>query len=209
LNHRDSDKKKMKIELVPEAGDSAETDATVPAGEPGSNAENRASSAGDASLEAWKKLQDDNKDLLQTLQRRQADFDNYRKRIEKERTDDSKRATARVIEGLIPIIDGFEHALAAHGQQKEYDNYRKGFELIYKQLVENVTKLGAERIDPVGKQFDPHQHQAMDRLETNDHEDGTVVQTFQPGYVFHGRVLRPAMVRVAVQATPASKKTVN
>jgi molecular chaperone GrpE len=147
-------------------------------------------------------------DLRQTMLRRQADFENYRKRIEKERTEDSKRATARVIEGLIPIIDGFEHALAAHGA-KEYENYRKGFELIYKQLVENVTKLGAERIDPVGKQFDPHQHQAMDRLETNDHEDGTVVQTFQPGYVFHGRVLRPAMVRVAVQATPASKKTVN
>jgi molecular chaperone GrpE len=147
-------------------------------------------------------------DLRQTLLRRQADFDNYRKRIEKERTEDSKRSTARVIEGLIPVIDGFEHALAAHGQN-DYENYRKGFELIYKQLIENVTKLGAERIDPVGKQFDPHQHQAMDRLETNDHEDGTVVQTFQPGYVFHGRVLRPAMVRVAVQATPASKKTVN
>jgi len=147
-------------------------------------------------------------DLRQTLLRRQADFDNYRKRIEKERTEDSKRATARVIEGLIPVIDGFEHALAAHGH-KEYENYRRGFELIYKQLVENVTKLGAERIDPVGKQFDPHQHQAMDRLETTDHEDGTVVQTFQPGYVFHGRVLRPAMVRVAVQATPASKKSVN
>jgi molecular chaperone GrpE len=147
-------------------------------------------------------------DLRQTLLRRQADFDNYRKRIERERTEDSKRATARVIEGLIPIIDGFEHALASH-REKEYEVYRRGFELIYKQLVENVTKLGAERIDPVGKQFDPHQHQAMDRLETSEHEDGTVVQTFQPGYVFHGRVLRPAMVRVAVQPAPASKKSVN
>ncbi len=147
-------------------------------------------------------------DLRQTLLRRQADFDNYRKRIEKERTEDSKRATARVIEGLIPVIDGFEHALAAH-RGKEYENYQKGFELIYKQLLENVTKLGAERIDPVGKQFDPHAHQAMDRLETTDHEDGTIVQTFQPGYVFHGRVLRPAMVRVAVSTVPASKKTVN
>jgi molecular chaperone GrpE len=147
-------------------------------------------------------------DLRQTMLRRQADFDNYRKRIEKERAEDNKRATARVIEGLIPVIDGFEQALAAH-REKEYENYQRGFELIYKQLVENVTKLGAERFDPVGKQFDPHQHQAMDRLETADHEDGTIVQTFQPGYTFHGRVLRPAMVRVAVQASPASKKTVN
>ena len=147
-------------------------------------------------------------ELRQTLLRRQADFDNYRKRIEKERFEDSKRATARVIEGLIPVIDGFEHALAAH-REAEYDNYRKGFELIYKQLLESVTKLGVERIEPVGKLFDPHLHQAVDRAETTDHEDGTILQVFQPGYVFHGRVLRPAMVRVAVHATPASKQAVN
>ena len=147
-------------------------------------------------------------DLRQTLLRRQADFENYRKRIEKERTEDSRRATARVIEGLIPVIDGFEHALAAH-REKEYEVYRRGFELIYRQLVDNLAKLGVERIDPLGKQFDPHLHQAMDRLETADHEDGTIVQVFQPGYVFHGRVLRPAMVRVAVNAAPASKNTVN
>jgi molecular chaperone GrpE len=66
-----------------------------------------------------------------------------------------------------------------------------------------------ERIDPLGKPFDPHLHQAMDRTETNDHPDGSILQVFQPGYVFHGRVLRPAMVRVAVHATAASKKNVN
>ena len=154
------------------------------------------------------KLGADLEELRQTLLRRQADFDNYRKRIEKERFEDSKRATARVIEGLIPVIDGFEHALAAH-REAEYDNYRKGFELIFKQLLENVTRLGAERIGPVGKSFDPHLHQAVDRLESADHEDGTILQVFQPGYVFHGRVLRPAMVRVAVHPNPASKEAVN
>ena len=146
--------------------------------------------------------------MRQTLLRRQADFDNYRKRIEKERFEDSKRATARVIEGLIPVLDGFEHALAAH-REAQYENYRKGFELIYKQLLEGVTKLGTERIDPVGKSFDPHLHQAVDRAETTEHQDGTILQVFQPGYVFHGRVLRPAMVRVAVHPTPASKEAVN
>jgi molecular chaperone GrpE len=154
------------------------------------------------------KLTADLEELRQTLLRRQADFDNYRKRIEKERFEDSKRATARVIEGLIPVIDGFEHALAAH-REPEYDNYRKGFELIYKQLLENVAKLGVERTDPVGKSFDPHLHQAVDRAETTDHADGTILQVFQPGYVFHGRVLRPAMVRVAVHPSPASKEAVN
>jgi molecular chaperone GrpE len=154
------------------------------------------------------KLATDLEDLRQTLLRRQADFDNYRKRIEKERAEDSKRATARMIEGLIPVIDGFEHALAAH-REAEYENYRKGFELIYKQLLEHVTRLGAERIEPVGRTFDPHLHQAMDRTETREHEDGTILQVFQPGYVFHGRVLRPAMVRVAVHPSGASKSSVN
>jgi len=154
------------------------------------------------------KLTADLEELRQTLLRRQADFDNYRKRIEKERIEDSKRATARVIEGLIPVIDGFEHALAAH-REAEYENYRKGFELIYKQLADHLAKLGVERIDPLGKPFDPHLHQAMDRAETKDHEDGTILQVFQPGYVFHGRVLRPAMVRVAVHPNPASKEAVN
>ena len=154
------------------------------------------------------KLTADLEELRQSMLRSQADFANYRKRIEKERFEDSKRATARVIEGLIPIIDGFEHALAAH-REAEYENYRKGFELIYKQLLDNVTKLGAQRIDPVGQPFDPHLHQAMDRTETTEEKDGTILQVFQPGYVFHGRVLRPAMVRVAVHPNPASKEAVN
>jgi molecular chaperone GrpE len=154
------------------------------------------------------KLAAELEELRQTLLRRQADFDNYRKRIEKERFEDAKRATARLVEGLIPVIDGFEHALAAH-REAEYETYRKGFELIYKQLLDHLTKLGVERLDPVGKPFDPHLHQAVDRAETRDHDDGTILQVFQPGYVFHGRVLRPAMVRVAVHPNPASKEAVN
>jgi molecular chaperone GrpE len=150
------------------------------------------------------KLAKDLEDLRQTLLRRQADFDNYRKRVEKERSEDSRRSTARVIEGLIPVVDSFDQALASH-REPEYANYRKGFELIHKQLIDNIAKLGAERIDPLGVTFDPHLHQAMDRTETTEKDEGTILQVFQPGYVFHGRVLRPAMVRVAVHPTAASK----
>ena len=150
------------------------------------------------------KLAKDLEDLRQTLLRRQADFDNYRKRVEKERADDSRRSTARVIESLIPVVDSFDQALASH-REPEYANYRKGFELIHKQLIDNIAKLGAERVDPIGMTFDPHLHQAMDRTETADKDEGTILQVFQPGYVFHGRVLRPAMVRVAVHPTAASK----
>jgi molecular chaperone GrpE len=147
-------------------------------------------------------------DLRQTLIRQQADFSNFRKRAEKENREAGQRATARVIEGLIPIVDGFEHALAAH-REAEYESYRKGFELIYKQLLDHVTRLGAQRIDPLGQRFDPHLHQAMDRAETTDHTEGTVLAVYQPGYLFHGRVLRPAMVRVAVAPGNASKAEAN
>lgn len=155
-----------------------------------------------------KKLSAELDDLRQTLLRRQADFDNYRKRIEKERTEDSRRATARVVESLIPIVDSFEHALAAH-RDDEYAGYRKGFALIYKQLLDQFARLGVERVEPLGKPFDPHQHQAMDRTETTEHADGAILEVFQPAYVFHGRVLRPAMVRVAVNPGGASNRAVN
>jgi molecular chaperone GrpE len=155
-----------------------------------------------------KKLSTDLEDLRQSLIRHQADFANYRKRTEKENKEAFQRATARVIEGLIPVIDGFEHALAAH-REAEYESYRKGFELIYKQLRDNLARLGVERIEPIGKPFDPHLHQAMDRAVTTEHPDGTILEVFQPGYVYHGRVLRPAMVRVAVHPNPASNRAAN
>jgi molecular chaperone GrpE len=155
-----------------------------------------------------KKLAADLEDMRQTLLRHQADFANYRKRAEKENREAAQRATARVIEGLIPVVDGFEHALAAH-REAEYEGYRKGFELIYKQLLDHLTRLGAERIDPIGKPFDPHLHQAMERSETSEYPDGTILEVFQPGYLFHGRTLRPAMVRVAVHPAGASNRTVN
>jgi molecular chaperone GrpE len=148
------------------------------------------------------KLAKDLEDLRQTLLRRQADFDNYRKRVEKERSEDSRRSTARVIEALIPVVDSFDQALASH-REPEYANYRKGFELIHKQLLDNIAKLGAERIEPVGMTFDPHLHQAMDRTETTDKDEGTILQVFQPGFLFNWRVLRPAMVRVAVKPKAA------
>jgi molecular chaperone GrpE len=155
-----------------------------------------------------KKLTAELDDLRQTLLRHQADFANFRKRAEKERNEVGQRATARVIEGLIPVVDGFEHALAAH-REAEYENYRKGFELIYKQLLDHLLRLGAQRVDPLGQPFDPHLHQAMDRAETTEQPDGTVLAVYQPGYVFHGRVLRPAMVRVAAAPGGASKAEAN
>ena len=174
-----------------------------------SNGEESVQPEGGPSLnEETVKLTAELDDLRKTLLRLQADFDNYRKRVEKERAEDSKRATARVVESLIPIVDSFDHALAAH-KDDEYAGYRKGFELIHRQLLDNLARLGVERVEPLGKPFDPHVHQAMDRTETMEHADGTILEVFQPAYIYNGRVLRPAMVRVAVHPAGASNSAVN
>jgi molecular chaperone GrpE len=154
------------------------------------------------------KLEAEKEDLRKTLIHRQADFENFRKRVERERHEESRRATGVSIQHLLSVLDTFERALAAH-DDPAYAEYRKGVELIYKQLWEALAKQGLERIEAKGKSFDPHVHQAIERVETTEHEDGTVIDVLQPGYIFHGRVLRPATVRVAAAPEAASHKRNN
>jgi molecular chaperone GrpE len=145
-------------------------------------------------------------ELMNTLVRRQADFENYRKRIEKERHADRHRGVEVFVEQLLPVLDAFDLALSADNGGAEGE-YLKGFELIRRQLWDVISKQGVKRIEAVGKEFDPHLHHAIDRVETNEHPEGTIVAEHQPGYMFHDRVLRPAMVRVAAEhAKPAHKR---
>jgi molecular chaperone GrpE len=156
-------------------------------------------------------LKAEKEELWQTLVRRQADFENYRKRIEREHHEASRGAVARLIESLLPVLDAFERALAAH-DDPAYEDYRKGFELIYRQLWEALARQGVERIEAEGKRFDPHVQQAIERVETDAYDDGTVIEVLQPGYRLREKVLRPATVRVAVHpsAKPAgADKRVN
>ena len=145
------------------------------------------------------KLRAEKEDLLQTLVRRQADFENYRKRIERDRHEEGRRGVERLILDLIPVLDGFDRALHAH-DDPAYEEYRKGMMLIRKQLYDALARHGLERIDAAGKIFDPHFHQAIERAESSDHPDGFILNVFQDGYLFHGRVLRPAIVRVVVHS---------
>ena len=149
-----------------------------------------------ALTEQVQKLAAEKQDLTNTLVRLQADFDNYRKRTEKERDQARHRGVENLIEQLLPVLDGFDRALAAH-DDPAYEDYRKGFELIRKQLWDLLAKQGVHRIESVGKEFDPNVHHAVEHVPTNDYPDGAVIDEFQPGYMFHHRVLRPAMVRVA------------
>ncbi|MGA8220274.1 MAG: nucleotide exchange factor GrpE [Candidatus Acidiferrales bacterium] len=155
--------------------------------------------------EQVQKLQAEKQELQDTLVRRQADFENYRKRVEKERHQDRHRGVESLVEQLLPVLDAFERALAAH-DEPAYAEYRKGFELIHRQLSDALAKQGLERIESAGKEFNPHYHHAIEAVETTKHPDGTVIEVLQPGYVFHGRVLRPAMVRVAAHPAAAGKK---
>jgi molecular chaperone GrpE len=179
----------------------ANPEVTTP-NDPGSGPEGTA----DVSLaEQLKKLQAEKDELLNTLVRRQADFENYRKRVEKERHHDRSRAVEVLVEKLLPVLDGFERALAAHGDPA-YEDYRKGFELIEKQLRDVLAKQGLERIEAEGKEFNPHLHHAVERVESADHPDGSILSVFQAGYKFHDKVLRPAMVRVAVHPVKVSRE---
>ncbi len=136
-------------------------------------------------------------ELTMTLVRRQADFDNYRKRIERERKEESRRGAGRLLQDMLPVLDGLERALRAH-DNPVFDEYRKGVELIYRQLWDTLARHGLERIAAEGKPFDPHYHEAIDRVETREHPDGAIIEVVQEGYLLDGRVLRPSLVRVAV-----------
>ena len=194
-------RKRNDDELPELSGDDASSDSAA-AAPPGEGAESAFSSLASA-LDQLAKLQLENEELKATLVRRQADFENFRKRIERERAEDSRRHVGRVLESLLPVLDAFERALAAQDDPSSED-YRKGFELIYRQLWDALQRQGLERLDPVGHPFDPHVHQALERIVSAEVADGTVLEVFQPGYTFHGRLLRPAVVRVAVHPAEAS-----
>jgi len=143
------------------------------------------------------KLQAEMNELRQTLILRQADFENFRKRVERDRHEESRRGIARFLEDILPVLDGFDRALQT-SEDAEVDEHLKGFQLIQKQLWNVLAKHGLSRIEAEGKHFDPHFHLALDRVETADLPDGTVMEVLQQGYKLHDRVLRPSAVRVAV-----------
>jgi len=154
------------------------------------------------------KLRTEKDDLLQTLVRRQADFENYRKRTERDRHEEGRRGVERLMTDMIPVLDGFDRALRGH-EDPAYEEYRKGVTLIRKQLWDSIAKHGVQRIEAAGKMFDPHLHQAIERLESQKYPDVFIVAVFQDGYMFHGRVLRPAIVRVAVHSGEGENSTTN
>lgn len=138
-------------------------------------------------------------EIQDRLLRLQAEFDNFRKRTERERLEFSEYAGEQTIRVLLPVLDDFERALKASAGSATGDLVR-GIELIYNRLLDTLRKQGLEPISTEGVQFDPHLHEAIGRIESPEHEDGAIVNEFQRGYNFKGKLLRPAMVQVAVKS---------
>jgi len=135
-------------------------------------------------------------EVRELLLRRQAEFDNYRKRTEKERSEYVQYAGSEIVREMLPVLDDFERALKTECGSPEY---ARGVEMIYSRMYESLKKLGLEPIETAGASFDPHLHQAVERVETKDAADGTILGEFQRGYRFKGKLLRPSMVKVAVR----------
>jgi molecular chaperone GrpE len=134
-------------------------------------------------------------ELQDLLQRRQAEFENFRRRNERERGELLEFASMDTVKALLPVLDDFERALKVESTDTEY---ARGMEMIYQRFYEALKKLGLEPISGEVPLFNPHIHHAVEMVDTKDHPDQTILEEYQRGFYFKGRLLRPAMVKVAV-----------
>ena len=173
-------------------------EADAPAGdetaaEQSESAEAQPAAAADEALAALQKERDAYKEQFL---RAVADFDNYRKRIERERREVAEYAASDVLLELLPIIDNFERALQAPAAG-DTEAFKRGIELIHKQMLDLLRKRGVTHIDAQGIDFDPNVHQAVIHEPSAEHREGEVMEELQRGYKLGDRLLRPAMVKVA------------
>ena len=128
--------------------------------------------------------------------RRQAEFENFRKRNDKEKAEQFDRGSAHVLEKILPVIDNFERGFAMVEESDQDDAFVDGMHKVYKQLMDELEKMGVKPIEAVGKVFDPNMHNAVMQVDTGEVESGFVAQEMQKGYMYHDTVLRFSMVAV-------------
>jgi molecular chaperone GrpE len=181
-------------------------DNAAPDVDPDSEGLGAEAAGGKTTSDATAALQREKDALQDRLLRTAAEFDNYRKRMERDRRDLSDYVAAEVLKDILPILDNFERALQAPATP-ETDAFRKGIELIHKQMLDLLKKRGVTPIEAQGADFDPNFHQAVIHEASSDHRDGEVMQELQRGYLVGDRLLRPAMVKVAKPLDSAQGKT--
>jgi len=143
------------------------------------------------------KLTKEKEELYDRLLRMQADFENFRKRVEKEKQEFYYHALSEVIREILPTVDNLERALQ-NSDSKDFERYRQGIELIYHNLRETLEKFGLQPIKAKGEIFDPHYHEALFMEETNQYQEHQILEEYKKGYMLKERLLRPAVVKVAV-----------
>jgi molecular chaperone GrpE len=152
------------------------------------------------------RLKAENEALYQRLLRLQAEFDNFRKRTEREKHDFFDYALTDFVRKLLPVLDAFERGLEV-AEGETVADFKTGFQLVLKQFTDVLNQAGLEPIESSGQIFDPNRHQALMREETEAFADNQIIDELQPGYTFKGRLLRPSLVRVAAAPDKPATET--
>ncbi|MBN1835740.1 MAG: nucleotide exchange factor GrpE [Spirochaetales bacterium] len=148
-------------------------------------------------------LESENSSLKDELLRKAADFENFRKRMFRDKEEAIKYANADLLNDVLPIIDDFERAIQSAGESKDFEAFHAGVSLIERQLVSVLERnWGLKRFSASGELFDPERHEAIAAEESQSHEDAVVLEEYLKGYTLHDRVLRPAKVKVAKPVSP-------
>lgn len=178
-----------------------EQDADAKPAQPAEDAARTPETAARSDEDTAEKLAEQCAELNDRLLRLRADYENFRRRAERERADVFDYATMEAVRAMLPILDDFERALSTRPKDNgPVRDYATGMELIYQRLLESLKKLGLEPVDATGQPFDPNLHHAVQKEVRDDVDDHTVLEQYQRGYNFKGKLLRAAMVKVAVKA---------
>jgi molecular chaperone GrpE len=155
-------------------------------------------------------LEEENSSLKDQYLRKQADFENFRKRMLRDKEDAIKYANTSLLSDIITIIDDFERAIKAGSDAQDVESFKTGIELIEKQFVGMLErKYGLKRFDSEGEEFDPEKHEAITTEPSGEHEEQVVLEDYQKGYMLHDRVLRHAKVKVSIPVEPGSENENN
>ena len=191
-----------------EVSEAEETEAETEAAESGEQAEETEESEAEDGQEApadekkgFFKKKKDNKDeqieeLNDKLKRQMAEFDNFRKRTEKEKTQMYDMGAKSIIEKILPVIDNFERGLAAVPEEQREDAFVVGMDKVYRQMLTELDASGVKPIEAVGQEFDPNFHNAVMQVESEEYDSGVVAQELQKGYMYKDSVVRHSMVAV-------------
>ena len=137
-----------------------------------------------------------------------AEFENFKKRAHREKTDSFKYASEKIIREMIPVIDDLERALQATKNNDKVEELSKGVDMIMVKIKNILESAGAKQFDSLDQVFDPNKHEAVSKIATTKHEHNTIIEELRKGYIFHDRLLRPAMVVVAENISEKEKETV-